>query len=48
MGMKAQAVVVGRGGESLLCDPGSELRLLIGGIERRRPKIYKGKKKKIK
>ena len=29
----------GRGGESLLCDPGSELRLQVGGREKRRANI---------
>ena len=37
---------MGRGGNSLLCDPGSELRL--GGRENRRAKIINGMEKKQK
>ena len=37
---------MGRGKKSLLCDPGSELRL--GGRENRRAKIINGMKKKTK
>ena len=37
---------MGRGGKSLLCDPGSELRL--GGRENRRAKIINGMEKKRK
>ena len=36
--------LVGRGGKSLLCDPGSELRL--GGRQNRRAKIVNGMEKK--
>ena len=42
---KARAVV-GRGEKSLLCDPGSELRL--GGRENRRAKIINGMEQKKK
>lgn len=38
--MKARAVA-SRGEVSLLCDPESELRLLVRGREKRRAKIYK-------
>ena len=43
MKMKARTVV-GRGEKSLLCDPGSELRL--GGGEKRRAKTINGMEKK--
>ena len=42
---KARTEWVG-GEKSLLCAPGSELRLLIGGRENRRAKIINGMEKK--